>query len=377
MASSSSSNAASKRAAAEELRLVETKLSEVERQLEALEEERATLLSRRMALKETVEARDVAGETDWSSDAFPWSNDVLRLKQEVFGISAPWRPDQKEIINATLSGVDTFVVMRTGGGKSLCFQLPALLPDMGLTLVISPLLSLISDQIHGLEAVAPGKSAMLTGTMTREESSDVMRQMKDPRGPLRLVYVTPEKVVKSKLLMSTLEKLNEAQSLDRFVVDEAHCCSNMGNDFRPDYQKLSILRKLFPTIPILAVTATATPQVLRDVTDILVMRNVELFKSPFNRRNLFYRVQHKPAGLDDAVAAVWTFITEKHPGESGIIYCFSQKECETVAAKLASLGIATGAYHAGLEAEYKDQVLRRWTADRLQVVVATIAFGMG
>jgi ATP-dependent DNA helicase Q1 len=373
----SSSNAASKRAAAEELRLVESKLGEVERQLRALKDERASLLSRKMVLKETVEARDVAADVDWSSDSFPWSGDVERLKAEVFGIAAPWRPDQKEIVNATLSGVDTFVVMRTGGGKSLCFQLPALLPDKGLSLVISPLISLISDQVYQLEEISPGKSAMLTGTMSREESSDVLRRMKDPQSPLRLVYVTPEKVLKSKLLMSALEKLNEAQRLDRFVVDEAHCASSMGNDFRPDYQKLSILRKLFPTVPILAVTATATPQVLRDVTDILQISNVEFFKSPFNRPNLFYRVQHKPASLDDAIASVWTFITERHSGQSGIIYCYSQKECETVAAKLASLGIATGAYHAGLEAEYKDQVLRRWTAGRLQVVVATIAFGMG
>jgi len=373
----SSSKAASKRAAAEELRLIENKLGEVERELRALKDERATLLSRKMVLKDTMEARDVAADVDWSSDAFSWSGDVLRLKTEVFGIAAPWRQDQKQIINATLSGVDTFVVMRTGGGKSLCFQLPALLPDKGLSLVISPLISLISDQVYQLEGIAPGKSAMLTGTMTREESSDVLRRMKDPLSELRLVYVTPEKVVNSKLLMSTLEKLNEAQRLDRFVVDEAHCASSMGNDFRPDYQKLSILRKLFPTVPILAVTATATPQVLRDVTHILQMSNVEFFKSPFNRLNLFYRVQHKPASLDDAVSAVWIFITERHSGQSGIIYCYSQKECETVAAKLASLGIATGAYHAGLETEYKDQVLRRWTADRLQVVVATIAFGMG
>ncbi len=372
--------AASKRAAAEELRLVDSKLGEVERQLGRLKEERAMLLERKRNLTETLEARDVAADVDWGKpEHFPWSGDVQRLKQEVFRIDAPWRPNQLEIINATLSNVDTFVVMCTGGGKSLTFQIPALLPDKGVTLVVSPLLSLISDQVFGMDAIAPGTSAMLVGTMSREESSAVMRRMKDPNDTLRLVYVTPEKIVQSKLLQTVLEKLNDAGRLERFAIDEAHCVALQSHDFRPLYQQLSILRRLFPQVPILAVTATCTPAVLREVKDVLQMRNVELFKSPFNRPNLVYRIQPKPASMDEAVRAVFRFIQRHHPGgQSGIVYCFSQKESETVAAQLASLGnLTTGIYHAGIDPAVKDRLLKQWTAGKIQICVCTIAFGMG
>jgi ATP-dependent DNA helicase Q1 len=268
---SSSSLASSKKAAAAELHLVESKLNEINHQLISLKQERALLQARKASLKDILEQQDITPDVDWADDAsFPWSVEVVRLKEQIFGITAPWRVNQKEVINATLSGRDVFVIMRTGGGKSMCYQLPALLGLLdndtqegkgknkkssssaaaGITLVISPLLSLITDQVYNLDTLLPGASAMLTGTMSREETTAVLQRMRGvctgggaaaaasvsgkqqqqqhQQAPLRLVYCTPEKIIKSKQLLGVLEKLNEADQLSRIVIDEAHCCSEHG-----------------------------------------------------------------------------------------------------------------------------------------------------
>lgn len=370
--SSSSSAAASKRAAAEELNLVEAKLEEINRQLESLEEERALLVVRQRSLKEQLQTKTV--DVDWAGQFACWDAEVERVKREVFGIEAPFRPMQREAINCTLSGQDCFVIMRTGGGKSLIYQLPALLSNAGLTVVVEPLISLITDQVYQLDQLAPGKAAMLTGSQGREEGTAVMQRVRGvPGSGLRLLYLTPERVAKSKSLLSALEKVNGNGHLSRIVVDEAHCCSEYGHEYRPDYVewaayihptydsprplhthacitlpgRLGLLRKLFPAVPILAVTATATPHVIRDVTDILSLHAPELFKTDSNRPNLLYAVRPKPSDNTQALQALARFILESHPSQSGIVYCYSQKESETVAAALNGHRIAAAAYHAG------------------------------
>lgn len=193
-AAAASASTASKRAAQEELNLVESKLEEITRQLQALEEERDVLIARQVSLKEQLNAKTV--DVDWSGE-FPWDDEAMRLKTTVFKISAPFRPLQREAINCTLSGQDCFVIMRTGGGKSLCYQIPALLNAAGLSVVISPLISLISDQVYQMEQLAPGKATMLTGSQTREEGTAVMQRVRQaPGSGLRLLYITPEKVYK-------------------------------------------------------------------------------------------------------------------------------------------------------------------------------------
>ena len=200
---------------------------------------------------------------------------------------------QRDVINCAIAGKHALVVMRTGGGKSLLYQLPALVLG-GISLVVSPLLSLISDQVRALNKLSPGAAASLTSATSRGDASAVYAAMKGAKGhtsssPLRLVYVTPERVSKSKQLMSALEKANDRKALNRFVIDECHCCSQWGHDFRPDYGKLHVFQRAFPHVPILALTATATPSLAEDVKQILMVeKDCELFRSDPNRPNIYY-----------------------------------------------------------------------------------------
>jgi ATP-dependent DNA helicase Q1 len=183
---------------------------------------------------------------------------VQQLLGSVFALR-DFRPLQREVINATLQGRDVLCLLPSGGGKSLCYQLPALLGGSGLTLVVSPLLSLIQDQVLGMEALGV-HAAALTSLTSKEDAAAISKQVDDASSGLRLLYVTPEKIVNSKRFFAKLEKVYKQGRLDRIAVDEAHCCSQWGNDFRPDYKKLGILKQQFPETPILALTATATQQ---------------------------------------------------------------------------------------------------------------------
>ncbi|KAG1731628.1 P-loop containing nucleoside triphosphate hydrolase protein [Suillus paluster] len=315
--------------------------------------------------------------------------------KKVFNIG-DFRLCQKGVCNANMDGRDIVCVMPTGGGKSLTYQLPALLTP-GCTLVISPLISLMTDQIlhlreSGVEAV------MLTGGTPRPLLNEIQQRltsMASSRGQhgrdIKLCYVTPEKIAKSKTFMSLLQKLVEGGKLARIIIDEAHCASQMGHDFRPDYKKLSVLRQFFPHVPILALSATCPPRVLQDILKILKMKPVVdgkaapqdgtvYFSAPLYRKNLHYTVLPKPSSAKEVIATMSNYILQNHRDDSGIIYCLAKKDAESVAESIQAVSngrIKTGVYHANIEDGQKERLHTQWREGKVQVVCATIAFGLG
>ncbi|KAI0674662.1 P-loop containing nucleoside triphosphate hydrolase protein [Trametes maxima] len=334
-----------------------------------------------------------AGSIDYTAD-FDWSGALQAKMKSVFGFDQ-FRLCQEGICNASIDGRDIVGIMPTGGGKSLGYQLPALMVP-GCTVVISPLISLISDQIMHLQE-ADVDAVMLTGATSKADTNEVyqrLQQMASGRShtrDIKLCYVTPERIAKSKRFVSALEKLYRVNKLARFVIDEAHCVSQQGHDFRPDYQKLSMLRQLFPKTPILALSATCPPAVLRDLLSTLRMpapvrgiaANAEgtvLFSAPLYRKNLHYAVMPKPASFQDSIHAMCSYILEHHRNDTGIIYCLSKKDTEQVAQALyeeSNHEILTGVYHADVPDATKEALHRRWRNGQVKVVCATIAFGLG
>ncbi|KAI9061598.1 ATP-dependent DNA helicase [Trametes sanguinea] len=312
----------------------------------------------------------------------------------VFGFDR-FRPAQEGICNASMDGRDIIGIMPTGGGKSLGYQLPALMVS-GCTLVISPLLSLIADQIMHLREVNVD-AVMLTGATSREESYNIHQRLQAMASgasnapDIKLCYVTPEKIANSKTFTSALEKLYRVNKLARIVIDEAHCVSQQGHDFRPDYQKLSRLRTLFPNVPILALSATCPPVVLRDLLKTLHMpalvsgtaatpTGTVLFSAPLYRKNLLYKVLPKPASWRETIRVMTEYILEHHRNESGIVYCHSKTDAEQVANDLyerSNRKILTGVYHSKVEDNVKLRLHEQWRNGQVQIVCATIAFGMG
>jgi ATP-dependent DNA helicase RecQ len=290
---------------------------------------------------------------------------VKKLSAElksIFGYET-FRPLQREIMEASLAGKDVFALLPTGGGKSLCFQLPALLRD-GLTVVVSPLIALMKDQVDQLHA-AGVEATFLNSSLNAEESRRRLRGLHNQE--YRLLYVAPERL----MLDNWKENLRSWQ-VAAIAIDEAHCISEWGHDFRPEYRKIAQLRDILPDVPLMALTATATERVRKDIVNHLKLRDPQTFVASFNRPNLIYRVTPK----DQPVQQIIEFVARR-PDESGIVYCATRATTEKVAEKLSKRGFPARAYHAGLTPSERAENQELFLRDEVGIICATIAFGMG
>ncbi|HEY5791674.1 MAG TPA: DNA helicase RecQ, partial [Chthoniobacterales bacterium] len=288
--------------------------------------------------------------------------ELLQTLKSAFGYSE-FRPLQREIMETSLRGRDVFALLPTGGGKSLCFQLPALLRP-GLTLVVSPLIALMKDQVDQLEATGV-PATYLNSSLTAAETKRRLRGLHE--GEYRLLYAAPER-----LMLDHWQENLRAWNVSALAIDEAHCISEWGHDFRPEYRQISQLRDWLPNIPFMALTATATERVRADVIRHLRLREPEIFVASFNRPNLTYRVIAK----DQPGRQIAEFVRARRE-ESGIIYCASRSAAERVAESLHERGYPVRPYHAGLSAEERSENQERFLRDEVRIICATIAFGMG
>lgn len=353
--------------------------------------------------KEIVDAAD--SRIDWIGSKFPWDAALSRALCDVFGISS-FRPLQREALNACLSGRDVMAVLPTGHGKSLIYQLSAVV-DGGVTVVVSPLIALMHDQMKSLKKINVPAFCLdsnsrkaesnavyaLLGGVTSEGRKMRKGEHKEPAeqkspaersitcwtpssAPAAIVFVTPERIAKSKRFMAKLHVASEEKRLTRFVIDEAHCVSTMGHDFRNDYTQLGVFRRMFPKVPILCLTATASQKVSIDVSSSLGI-NPLVFQGPLDRPNLYYEVRRKNLG-ESVVEEIAKLIVSEFPKQSGIVYVLTRKEAYDVSIALQKdHGVAASCYHGDLDASERQDVYVAWCTGKVQCVVATIAFGLG
>ncbi|MYM23539.1 DNA helicase RecQ [Duganella sp. FT135W] len=288
---------------------------------------------------------------------------ALHLLQTVFGYPA-FRGHQGDIVGHVAGGGDALVLMPTGGGKSLCYQIPALLRD-GVGVVVSPLIALMQDQVDALEEVGV-RAAFLNSTQSYEEASRIERLVRT--GEIDLVYVAPERLMTDRCL-----NLFQSSKISLFAIDEAHCVSQWGHDFRPEYIKLSVLHEQFPNVPRIALTATADPQTRAEIVHRLQLEDAAQFVSSFDRPNIRYQIVEKANGRKQLL----DFITTEHGGDCGIVYCLSRKKVEETAEFLNENGVRALAYHAGMEHSVRAANQAKFLREENIVMCATIAFGMG
>ncbi|HZU90012.1 MAG TPA: RecQ family ATP-dependent DNA helicase, partial [Stellaceae bacterium] len=293
----------------------------------------------------------------------PAERTPLGVLRAVFGFTA-FRGQQQAIVEHVIAGGDAVVLMPTGGGKSLCYQLPALLRP-GLGVVVSPLIALMKDQVDALRQMGV-RAAALNSRLPPGEAAAIERAV--AAGAVDILYVAPERLLTARCL-----DLLARCRLALFAVDEAHCISRWGHDFRPEYQRLAVLKERFQGVPVIALTATADAPTRRDIVAQLRLEGARTFAAGYDRPNLFYRVVAKESPL----AQVHRFIADAHPGEAGIVYCFTRRAVEETAGWLAARGHRALPYHAGLDAETRERHQDRFLREEGVVIVATIAFGMG
>lgn len=304
---------------------------------------------------------------------FPWSDEVDYQLCHVFKLKS-FRPNQLQAVDATLAGKDVFVLMPTGGGKSLCYQLPAIVKSgktRGTTVVISPLISLMQDQVEHL-LNKNIKASMFSSRGTADQRRQTFNLF--IHGLLDLIYISPEMISASEQCRRGIKKLHNDGKLARIVVDEAHCVSNWGHDFRPDYKELKYFKREYPGVPVMALTATASEQVRLDIIHNLELKEPVFLKQSFNRTNLYYEVLKK---TKNTIGEITDSIKTRFKNQTGIIYCHSKKSCEQTAAQMQRSGIRCTFYHAGMEPNERLAVQKGWQSGQLQVICATVAFGMG
>ena len=289
------------------------------------------------------------------------------ILRNIFGYTN-FRGNQESVINHVTHGGDALVLMPTGGGKSLCYQIPALCRS-GLGIVISPLIALMQDQVDALKQLGVS-AAFLNSSLDSEASHEVSRQMRN--GELKLLYVSPERLMTESFL-NLLERLHQNEEIALFAIDEAHCVSQWGHDFRPEYRALTVLHERFPNAPRIALTATADAPTRREIVERLALEEARQFVSSFDRPNIHYRVTLKA----NARQQLLSFLETEHPNDAGIVYCLSRKKVEEIAIWLKEQGWDALPYHAGLDPTIRNDHQRRFLRDEGVIMVATIAFGMG
>lgn len=322
---------------------------------------------------ENFVARPTLFDTPEPIQMFQWTDELFGRLNNFFHIKN-FRPNQLEAINSTLQGKDVFVLMPTGGGKSLCYQLPAIMKSgktCGTTIVISPLISLMQDQVENLLSLNI-KASMFSSKNSAEQRRVTFDLLLN--GKLDLIYISPEMISSSKQCQKAIDTLFQRDMLSRIVIDEAHCVSSWGHDFRPDYKKLHIFKDKYPEIPMIALTATANEFVQNDIIKNLSLRNPSIYRQSFNRDNLYYQIIPKDKST---VSLMANFIKTMFNRQPGIIYCHSKSSCEKLTGLLQKEGIRCQFYHAGMKHEDRINVQTQWQNNQLQVIIATIAFGMG
>ncbi|BEV06731.1 DNA helicase RecQ [Methylophilus sp. DW102] len=290
-----------------------------------------------------------------------------QILQDVFGYNQ-FRHQQQAIVEHVISGKDALVLMPTGGGKSLCYQIPALARD-GLAIVVSPLIALMQDQVEALQQLGVN-AAFLNSSLSAEDNARITRQVIS--GEIKLLYVAPERLMVGSFL-SLLDEVQQHTGLALFAIDEAHCVSQWGHDFRPEYRQLTVLHNRFPDVPRIALTATADAPTRAEIISQLNLENARQFVSSFDRPNIRYHVGIK----NNARQQLQAFLEREHANDAGIIYCLSRKKVEETAAWLVEKGWSALPYHAGLPAQLRELHQRRFLREEGIIMVATIAFGMG
>ncbi len=295
--------------------------------------------------------------------SMPVNNHALSILKNTFGYDE-FRGQQADIISQAIAGEDVLVLMPTGGGKSLCYQIPALVRQ-GVGVVISPLIALMQDQVDALAQLGLN-ARFLNSTLTNEQVSDIEQQLS--KGSIDMLYIAPERLIKPR----TLSLLAQLQ-ISLFAIDEAHCVSQWGHDFRGDYLQLTLLAQKFPNVPRMALTATANEQTKQEIITRLKLETAKKYVSGFDRPNIQYHISHK----DNVKKQLVNFIKNNHANDSGIVYCLSRKRVESFAQYLSQQGFTALPYHAGLSSELREQHQKRFLREDNIIIVATIAFGMG